>query len=167
MGCWGGAVAVPLGGGESGGELLAGGDREFLVDVGEVPFDGPGGDEQVLGDLAVGHAVGGELGDAALAGRQRVEPAEDEPPGSAAGGDEFGAGSLRQRDRPAAVGEVECNLEDFAAVCSLSRAPEGSPQVGHSASVFQSRAGALEHADRDRKSTRLNSSHVEISYAVF
>src|SRR5206468_10067994 len=27
--------------------------------------------------------------------------------------------------------------------------------------------GALEHRDRDRKSTRLNSSHDQISYAVF
>lgn len=65
-----------------GGELLAGGDGEFLVGVGEVPFDGAGGDEQVLGDVAVGQAGGGELGDAALAGCQRVEPAQDEPPGS-------------------------------------------------------------------------------------
>jgi hypothetical protein len=44
---------------EGGWELLAGGDREFLVGVGEVPFDGPGGDEQILGDLAVGQAIGG------------------------------------------------------------------------------------------------------------
>jgi len=50
--------------------LLARGNGELLVGVGEVPFDGPGGDEQVLGDIAVRQAVGGELGDAALAGRQ-------------------------------------------------------------------------------------------------
>ena len=72
--------------------MLAGGDRELVVGVSEVPFDGAGGDEQVLSDVAVGQAGGGELGDTALAGRQRVEPADDEPPGPPTGGDKFGAG---------------------------------------------------------------------------
>ena len=75
-----------------------------------MPFDGAGGDEQVLGDVAVGQAGGGELGDAALAGGQRVEPAQDEPPGPPAGGDEVGAGPLGQRQRPAAVGEASARL---------------------------------------------------------
>ena len=66
--------------------MLTGGDGELVVGVGEVPFDGPGGDEQVLGDVAVGQAGGGELGDAALAGRQRLEPAEDGPPRPPAAG---------------------------------------------------------------------------------
>jgi hypothetical protein len=39
--------------------VARGSDRELLVGVGEVPFDGPGGDEQVLGDFAVGEADGG------------------------------------------------------------------------------------------------------------
>ena len=66
--CRGGGLAAV--GGEGGGELFAGGDGEFVVGVGEVPFDGPGGDEQVLCDVAVGQADGGELGDAALTGGQ-------------------------------------------------------------------------------------------------
>ena len=41
------------------------------------------GDEQRLCDLAVGEALASELGDAALAGRQRVEPREDDPAGRA------------------------------------------------------------------------------------
>ena len=45
---------LDVGGGECGEELLAGGDVELLVGVGEVPFDGSGGDEEVLRDLAVG-----------------------------------------------------------------------------------------------------------------
>jgi hypothetical protein len=49
--------------------LLAGGDGELLVGVGEVAFDGSSGDEQVLGDVAVGEAGGGELGNATLARR--------------------------------------------------------------------------------------------------
>jgi hypothetical protein len=125
-------VRLAVGGREGGGELLAGGDGEFLVGVGEVPFDGAGGDEQVLGDVAVGQAGRGELGDAALAGCQRVEPAQDEPPGSSAGGDEFGAGLFGQRERPAAVGEVERGPEDLAALCPVSGPPQGCGSTGNS-----------------------------------
>src|SRR5436309_11396316 len=44
----------------------------------------------------------------------------------------------------------------------------GAPKVGHF-SRQRRRAGGADEADqnRDRKSTRLNSSHVKISYAVF
>src|SRR5215469_18258246 len=48
------------------------------------------------------------------------------------------------------------------ALRSRSRAP--SPQHHRPSIRFESIAGT---ANRDRKSTRLNSSHVEISYAVF
>src|SRR3989442_13411888 len=47
----------------------------------------------------------------------------------------------------------------------LSRHPtRASPRVGDPA---VNRGGELERHERDRKSTRLNSSHVRISYAVF
>ena len=39
------------------------------------------------------------------------------------------------------MGEVERGPEDLAAVCPLSRPPQGGPEVGHGAGVFQSRAG--------------------------
>ena len=52
---------------ERGGELAAGLDVELLEDVAQVRVDRRRGDEQLLGDLAVGAAVGGELGDAPLA----------------------------------------------------------------------------------------------------
>src|SRR2546427_3738694 len=44
------------------------------------------------------------------------------------------------------------------------------PEHGHAAGCILGRAGGLALgvlADRDRKSTRLNSSHSQISYAVF
>jgi hypothetical protein len=112
---------------EGDGELFAGGFGELVVGVGEMSFDGPGGDEQVLGDVAVGQA-GGELGDAAFAGCRRVEPAEDEPPGPPAGGDEFGAGPLGQRQRGAAVGEVERGPQDVPAFGPVSGPLEGRPR---------------------------------------
>ena len=83
---------------------------------------------------------------ARLAGGQRIEPAEDEPPGSAAGGDQFGAGPLGQGERAVAVGEVERAAKDVAAFRPLSGPPEGRPEVGHGAGVFQPGAGVLEHA---------------------
>src|SRR5260370_2186389 len=70
-GCRGGGSGRAAGGREGGWELLAGGDREVLVGVGEVPFDGPGGDGKGLGDLAGGQTGRGALGGAARAGRQR------------------------------------------------------------------------------------------------
>jgi len=111
-----------------------------------VAFDGPGGDEQVLGDLAVGEAGGGELGGAALAWGQRIESAEDEPPGSPAGGNQFGAGPLGQGVRAVAMGEVERAAKDGAAFRLLSGPPESRPEVGHGAGVFEPRARAFEHA---------------------
>src|SRR5699024_12353920 len=41
------------------------------------------------------------------------------------------------------------------------------PPVSPGSPVFSARLEALEERTRDRKSTRLNSSHVSISYAVF
>jgi len=77
--------------------LLAGGDRELLVGVAGVSFDGSSGDEQVLRDVAVAETGGGELGNAMLARRQRVKSTEDGSTGSPAGGNEFCVGSFCQR----------------------------------------------------------------------
>src|SRR6266403_371109 len=53
---------------------------------------------------------------------------------------------------------------NLARACALFRAR----RLHHRASLHQiRRAAVVRHARRDRKSTRLNSSHVEISYAVF
>src|SRR3989442_3185535 len=72
------------------------------------------------------------------------------------------------------------SLHDALPICIAERARgSGVPMVdlledfrGHSGTVFNdylhySEAGNRWVAERDRKSTRLNSSHVRISYAVF
>src|SRR5207302_9944799 len=46
----------------------------------------------------------------------------------------------------------------------LAARPEA---LGEREAHFPLEPGRVEHASRDRKSTRLNSSHVKISYAVF
>lgn len=55
----------------------------------QVALDSAGGDEQGLSDLAIAEAVGGELCDASLAGRERVASAQREPPRTCAGRDEL------------------------------------------------------------------------------
>src|SRR5215211_3571178 len=59
-------------------ELISRVEPELAEDARQVPFNRAGGDEQRLCDLAVGEALAGELGDAALAGGQRVEPGQDD-----------------------------------------------------------------------------------------
>jgi hypothetical protein len=53
-------AGLDVGGGECFGELLAGGDAELLIGVGEVSFDRSRGGEEVLSDVAVGEPGGGE-----------------------------------------------------------------------------------------------------------
>src|ERR1700754_4632485 len=60
-------------GGQRLGQLAARADAELAVGVAEVDLDRLRGDEQLLGDVAVGAAVGGEAGDAPLAGGQRLD----------------------------------------------------------------------------------------------
>ena len=61
------------------GEVGPTGDAELLVRVREMDRDGLHRDEQGLCDLAVRKALSGEFGDAALAGRQRVQARENAP----------------------------------------------------------------------------------------
>src|SRR5262249_41461680 len=65
-----------------------------------------------------------------------------------ASGDEFGAGSLCQRERSATVGKVERGPEDLATIRPLPSAAEAGAEVCHGARVLQPRGGALEHAHR-------------------
>src|SRR5258707_7184809 len=65
------------------------------------------------------------------------------------------------RSRVAAIGDVEADLQVVAArdAAFLHQAAEADARAG--------RDLLLDHVGRDRKSTRLNSSHANISYAVF
>jgi hypothetical protein len=77
------------GGAQECGEFGAGGDVEFLEDVGEVDLDDTSGDVELLGDFAVAVSLGGEGGDAVLGG----SPCRSaRPPRNAASG---GSTSLR------------------------------------------------------------------------
>ena len=80
-----------------GAKLVSRVEPQLAEDAREVTLNRAGGNEEALGDLAVGEALAGKLGDAALAGRQRVEPRENDPARTRAGGSELGLGLVGER----------------------------------------------------------------------
>src|SRR5947207_5920745 len=72
-------------------------DLQLAEDAREVTLDRTRRDEEGLGDLAVAEALAGELGNTALAGSQRIEPSESDPPRPCTGGAELGLGVLGER----------------------------------------------------------------------
>ena len=63
-------------GGEGGGQLDAAAHPELGEHVGHVAGDGVPGDDELGGDLGVGESAAGQLGDAQLAGGERLPPAD-------------------------------------------------------------------------------------------
>ena len=68
---------------------------------------GGAGDEQRLGDLAIGKPFGRELRDAAFASRERVRAADAGPAWSRAGDQQLGARLIGNDAAAAAVGEIK------------------------------------------------------------
>jgi hypothetical protein len=95
--------------------------------VGEVALDSPGGDEQGLGDLAVGEPFGGQLRYAALAGGECFEPAEQHPARLGSGGAQLGLGPSGQRGGAEAVGGVDGLAERVAGLAALAMLFDGWP----------------------------------------
>jgi hypothetical protein len=75
--------------------------------VEQVGLHGAFGDEQPLGDLAVGQAVGGHAGHPALGRGQGVNAGQGPPAGTCAGGPELLVRVLGQGQGTATVGEVQ------------------------------------------------------------
>ena len=89
------------------GQVGPGGDAELLEGVPEVGLDGGLGDEQVLGDLPVGQAVGGEAGDPPFGAGERVRAREGGAPGPGAGRKELPPGPLGQRRGTGALRQIQ------------------------------------------------------------
>jgi hypothetical protein len=85
--------------------LGAGVDVQLAECVGEVGFDGLLGDEQPLGDLAVGLPGSGQIGDAQFAGGEGVAAAGRGAPGAGAGGEQFSQRAVLQGAGAALVGQ--------------------------------------------------------------
>jgi hypothetical protein len=107
---------------ESAGKVFAALDAEFAVSVCEVCLDGPQGDEQSLRDFSVGAALGGEHGDSALAGGQRVATAQFVASGARAGRKQFGASGGRECRGSTLGGKVERFAKRCASGGSSARA---------------------------------------------
>ncbi len=121
------------------------GDVELLKDVAHVGLDRLDRDKQRLSDLSVAVAFGGELGDAAFARGQGVNPAEHGPPWLGAGGTQFIAGSLGEEMGAAAVRDVECAAKRLAARRALVIAAQGRAEVDQRARVLERCVWGVEH----------------------
>jgi hypothetical protein len=117
---------------------------ELAEDAREVALDRPCSNEECLGDLAVGEALAGELGDPTFTGRERVEPREHNPARARTGGAELGLGVLGEGSGARAVGGVECLAEQFPRFSAAIAAPEQCTEVGERPRSLQPRVAALE-----------------------
>src|SRR5205823_2148805 len=95
------------------GELGSGADAELAVGVGEVDLDCLDGDVEGLCDLLVGHAVGGEMGDAAFADGQGVHAGQHEPAGAGTECRQFALESAYQPGCSGPVGDLEATPEQL------------------------------------------------------
>ena len=100
-------------------QLLAGADVELLVGVAQVRLDGAHRDEQGLGDLLVGEAVGRHSGHPQLARGQRLQAAADQLARPGAAGLEQLVGALGERGRAAAAGQGQRSVERLASGLSV------------------------------------------------
>src|SRR5262249_22567459 len=91
---------------ERGSELAARGDLELAVDAREVDLDRLHRDEERLGDLLVAVLLRGQLGDTALAGGQRLDPAHDELARPRTRRGELLVAAGHERPRAGAVGQL-------------------------------------------------------------
>jgi len=79
--------------------------------AGEVGFDGLLGDEQALGDLPVGLAGRGQVGDAQLARGEGVAAAGGGSAGARAGREQLGERAVLQRAGAALMGQRQALLQ--------------------------------------------------------
>ena len=122
---------------EGGGQGAARADLEFGVAARQVVFDGPLGDEQPLGDLAVGEPGGGQLRDAQFAGGERVPPVRGIAAWPAAGDDKLAAGPVTQGQTAHGVRQVQALPQQPARLGAGTRPALRRAEVDQRAGQFQ------------------------------
>ena len=163
------ANSAPLGGlgwdwsatRKRGGKVVSRIELQFAEDACEVTLDRPCGDEKRLGDLAVGEILAGELGDPALAGRQRVEPCENHSTRARAGGAELCLGLLGEPFRTCVVCGIECLAQQLPSFGASVAAPKHRAEVGEGARSFKPGVAALKRVDRltEQRRSMLTAGH--------
>ena len=127
--------------GERGGDALAAFEVELAKGRGDVRFDGPAGDEELLGDLGVAHPLGGELGHAQLARRQCVDAGAHEAARARAGGDELLARGLDERLRAARMRQLHRARQRLPRVGAVPGAAQGRAEPEQRARVLDGHRG--------------------------
>jgi hypothetical protein len=97
--------------------------------VGEVKLDRLDGHEEALGDLGVGRAGRGELGDPPLAGRQQLGASGLVPAYPDAAGGEFAPRALGHTVRCARLRQRQALPERNAALPAAAAPPQSGPEV--------------------------------------
>lgn len=133
--------------GQYGRKLVSRVDPQLAEDAREVTLDRACGHEEGLGDLAVSESLAGELGDAALAGCQRVEPRENDPAWAGARGAELGLGIFGEGPGACVVGGVECLTEELSCFGAAVAPPQHRAEVSEGTRPLQPSVAALEGVD--------------------
>ncbi len=105
-------------------------------------------DEELLRDLPIGLAGGGELGDAPLARGQGVRAAQQLPPGAGAGALELIVCAALEGGGAEPVREVEPAAQWLASRAALAGAAKQRAEFDQGPASLQRRRRALEHAHR-------------------
>src|SRR5215208_2837569 len=133
--------------GQRGRKLVPRLDSELAEHAGEVTLDRARRDEERLGDLPVAEALARELGDAALAGGQRVEPSEHDSSRPRSRGAKLGLGVFGEGPRAPAVGGIESLAEKFPRFGAAVAPPEQGAEVGERTCSLHVRIASLERVD--------------------
>jgi len=112
-----------------------------------VTFNRACGDEECLGNLAVGQALAGKLGDPELAGRQRIDSCQNDAARPGAGGAELDLGLFGDPAGSDAVGCVEGIAEELSRFRPSVAPPKHCPEVDESSCSFQSRLAVFERVN--------------------
>ena len=123
-------------------------DAEFAVAGGEMDFDGLGGHEQGLSDVAVGLALGREPGHPALAGGEGIHAGAADTPGTCPGRRELVDGLLSHRGGAEADGQVEPRAQRLAGLGAVGGPAQGSAELHEGAGVLEPHLGLGEEAGR-------------------
>ena len=113
-----------------------------------MPLDRARSDEQGLRDLAIRQVLARELGDAALARRERLDAAEDDAPRPGAGRPQLGLGARSKRSGARAMRRVERLAQQLARLAAAVAAAQERTEIGQRPRAVEHCAARSERVDR-------------------
>lgn len=125
-------------------ELGSGADAELFVRSAEVELDGARGHDELSGDVVVGQALGGELGDASLGGGQCVGSGASGAAGARSGAAQVGQDLFGEGGRSAALGDLGRAVQRLARIGALPAPEMGGAEVAEHVRAGELRRRAVE-----------------------